>query len=151
MAEKTFWNYEPAPARVVRVIVGKSKQPTWWCASLEGTEREAVEVTYHGSVFYLDNEGGEISHMGGASWPAGEGWAKVTKGRGGPDWPHSELPVARVLPAILPGLPGGPPYVPTAPASGIVAASSGRDAQRLDERSEQSPTGEAGDARGESS
>lgn len=31
-------------------------------------------------------------------------------------------------------------------ASGIVAAEGGRDAQRLDERSEQSPTGEAGDA-----
>lgn len=81
---RTFWNYEPTPARIVRVIVGPSPVKTWWCADLEGTEREAVEVNYHGNKFYLDNENGQ-------------GWAKVTQGRGGPDWGHSSLPVSSVV------------------------------------------------------
>jgi hypothetical protein len=81
----TYWNFKPTPARIVRVIVGKSPRPTWWCAAFEGQEREAVEVTYGGAKFYLDNEDGS-------------GWEKVTDGRGGPNWSHSELPVSRVLP-----------------------------------------------------
>ena len=82
---RTFWNYEPTPARIVRVIVGPPPVKTWWCADLEGTEREAVEVSYPGGEpFYLDNENGQ-------------GWAKVTKGRGGPDWGHSSLPVSSVV------------------------------------------------------
>ena len=82
---ETFWNYEPTPARKVRVIVGPSPKKTWWCAMLAGTEREAVEVSYAGQApFYLDNEDGS-------------GWHKVTTGRGGPDQSHSELPVERVL------------------------------------------------------
>jgi hypothetical protein len=79
MSEQTFWNYEPTPARKVRVIVGKSVRPTWWCAEFEGQERAAVEVNYHGEKFYLDNEDGS-------------GWGKVTGGRGGPEWGHSSLP-----------------------------------------------------------
>src|SRR5205823_6421862 len=43
---QTFWNGEPAPARIVRVIVGPSPVKTWWCAQLAGTERKAVEVNY---------------------------------------------------------------------------------------------------------
>jgi hypothetical protein len=82
--DQTFWNYEPTPARIVRVIVGPSERETWWCAKLVGTEREAVEVNYHGDIFYLDNEDGS-------------GWGKVTGGRGGPEWGHSSLPVERVL------------------------------------------------------
>lgn len=79
--DETFWNFEPTPARIVRVIVGKSPKKTWWCAELEGTEREAVEVSYPGGApFYLDNADGS-------------GWAKVTLGRGSPNWGHSELPV----------------------------------------------------------
>lgn len=80
----TYWNGIPTPARRVRVVVGKAPLPTWWCAPLEGQEREAVEVRYVGQVFYLDNEDGQ-------------GWAKVTIGRGGPAFGHGELPVARVL------------------------------------------------------
>ena len=78
---RTYWNGEPAAARKVRVTVGPSPVKTWWCAPLEGTEREAVEVTYYGEVFYLDNEDGS-------------GWAKVTVGRGSPVFGHAELPVA---------------------------------------------------------
>lgn len=81
--QRTFWNGEPTPARIVRVIVGPSPFPTWWCAELAGTEREAVEVDYHGDKFYLDNEDGS-------------GWRKVTLGRGSPTWGHSSLPVERL-------------------------------------------------------
>jgi hypothetical protein len=81
----TFWNYEKTPCRIVRVIVGPSPVKTWWSYGLEGTEREAVEVSYGCHVFHLDNENGS-------------GWAKVTTGRGGPDWGHSSIPVERVLP-----------------------------------------------------
>ena len=85
MSEQTYWNYEQGvPARKCRVIVGPSPVNTWWCAKLEGTEREAVEVNYHGGLFYLDNEDGG-------------GWNKVTAGRGGPEWGHSELPVEKVV------------------------------------------------------
>ena len=44
MSEPTYWNGEPTPCTKVRVIVGKSPVPTWWCAALAGTEREAVLV-----------------------------------------------------------------------------------------------------------
>ncbi len=89
-AHDTYWNYEPTPCRIVRVIVGRSLVPTWWCAGLAGTEREAVEVNYHGDVFYLDNPGVPAVNPN-------EGWLKVTKGRGGPEWGHHELPVERVV------------------------------------------------------
>lgn len=84
MSEPTFWNYEAAPARKVRVVVGPCTVPTFWHNGLEGTERNAVEVSYGGHLFYLDNEDGS-------------GWDKVTKGRGGPDWGHKSLPVTSVL------------------------------------------------------
>ena len=74
-----WWNYEPCEAAVVNVVVGPSERPTWWCAGLAGTIREAVRVTYNGEVFYLDNENGA-------------GLYKVTHG-GGPDIGHRSLPV----------------------------------------------------------
>lgn len=93
---ETFWNYEPASCRKVRVIVGPAPKSTWWCAGLEGTEREAVEVTIDGERFYLDNEAFEGDGLV-RGHRAGTGWDKVTKGRGGPDWGHSSLPVSKVL------------------------------------------------------
>ena len=87
----TFWNGEPCRARIVRVIVGKAMQPTWWCASLEGQEREAVEIQYGDfPLAYLDNEAWEDHE-------AGAGWRKVTIGRGSPQYGHWSLPVERVL------------------------------------------------------
>jgi hypothetical protein len=83
-AVRTYWNGEPTPCRIVQVVVGQSPVSTWWCAKLEGTVREAVEVDYHGRKFYLDNE-------------RGAGWGKVTAGLGSPQFGHSEIPVARVL------------------------------------------------------
>lgn len=87
MNVKTYWNFEPCQARIVRVIVGKSDLPTWWCADMAGTVREAVEVRYGKQLFYLDNEGGV-------------GWRKVTTGRGDPRLSHANLPVEKVLEEI---------------------------------------------------
>lgn len=79
-----FWNGEATPVRKVVVEVAPSPFPTWWCASLAGTERCAVEVTYDGRVFFLDDEDGS-------------GWAKVTTGRGSPRVTHRSLPDDCVL------------------------------------------------------
>lgn len=76
---QTYWNGEPTPCRRVVVRVGTVPKPTWWCAGMEGTEREAVEVRYGNQQFYLDNENGSA-------------WLKVTRGGGGPEWGHSSLP-----------------------------------------------------------
>lgn len=84
--QPTYWNGEPAPARRVTVVVGPSQRPTWWCAELAGTTRAAVEVTYGGDVFYLDDEDGS-------------GWHKVTEGHGSPRVSHSSLPVDHVCSA----------------------------------------------------
>lgn len=75
----TFWNGEPCFARCVTVIVGKSEQPTWWCAELEGQQRKAVEIRYYDQGFFLDNEDGQ-------------GWLKVTLGQGSPQYGHKSLP-----------------------------------------------------------
>lgn len=90
--EKTYWNGRPCKARVVRVIVGKALRPTWWCAGLEGTEREAVEIKYGGQTIYIDNDVWAADDDEG-----GFGWEKVTIGRGSPQWGHRGLPVERVL------------------------------------------------------
>lgn len=79
MAKETFWNGEPTPARRVMVNVGESDVSTWWCASLAHTIRKAVEVTYGGCVFFLDDE-------------QGDGWRKVTEGHGSPNVSHWSLP-----------------------------------------------------------
>jgi len=81
---QTFWNGEPTLARRVLVVIGAAPVSTWWFHGLEGTKRRAVEVTYQGEVFYLDDEDGS-------------GWAKVTKGRGSPHWGHKSLNIAKVL------------------------------------------------------
>lgn len=77
-SDGTCWNYENAEARRVVVTVGTPTTPTWWCADMEGQERKAVEVTYGGDTFFLDDEDGS-------------GWYKVTHG-GGPDLSHKSLP-----------------------------------------------------------
>ena len=76
---QTYWNGEVTACRQVRVRVGHSPQPTWWCAGMEGTIRRAIEVQYRGNTFYLDNENGS-------------GWEKVTSGKGGPRTAHLQLP-----------------------------------------------------------
>lgn len=72
--EGARWNWEPCEAYRVRVVVGKSERPTWWCAELEGTQRRAVEiVATHGVAcepFYLDDEDGSGTRkvLNGGHW-----------------------------------------------------------------------------------
>ena len=79
MDEETFWNFEQTPCRRVLVTVGKPPSPTWWCAPFEGMIRKAVEVTYNGQIFFLDNEDNS-------------GWNKVTHSGGSPRARHRSLP-----------------------------------------------------------
>lgn len=83
----TYWNWEKTPCAKVRVVVSTDIPSGWWCAGLEGTVRDAVRVDYGEQKFYLDNGPWEGS-LGG------DGWLKVTKGRGSPDVGHRSLPVA---------------------------------------------------------
>lgn len=75
---KTYWNGEPANCRIVNVQVGKAAKKTFWFSKLEGTVREAIQVKIKGESFLIDNENGE-------------GWLKVTVGRGGPHYGHKSL------------------------------------------------------------
>lgn len=84
MTERTYWNGEPCQARRVLVVVadfGRFETP--WFRQYVGQERAAVEVTYAGATFYIDDE-------------EGDGWAKVTSG-GSPRAGHRSLDVARVI------------------------------------------------------
>ena len=90
---KTYWNGQETPCRRVRVRVDKAERPAWWCAQLEGTERNAVEVRYGSRIFYLDDEDAPDPKQ----HCAGVGWWKVTQGKGDPECYHAELPVNEVL------------------------------------------------------
>lgn len=82
--ELTYWNGERCAARRVTVVVADDGRfPGYWARELVGTERPAVEVTYNGHIFYIDDENDE-------------GWLKVTKGFGGPRYPHGSLAVSHV-------------------------------------------------------
>jgi hypothetical protein len=82
---KTRWNGEPCEAKRVRVIVADAPDcPNYWAREFVGQERNAVEVRYFDTPFYLDDENGS-------------GWAKVTLGGGGPEWGHKGLEVAEVI------------------------------------------------------
>ncbi|MBE4790986.1 hypothetical protein [Streptomyces caniscabiei] len=77
---ETRWNGEPCLARRVTAIVADSTFfPQYWARDLVGTHRKAVEVTYGGSTFFLDDEDGSA-------------WAKVTSG-GSPAHGHRDLVV----------------------------------------------------------
>lgn len=109
MAEATFWNGEPCPARLVQVLVtdpGAHQSP--WYRPFVGTWRDAVEVVYAGHTFYLDDEGYEVGEEERAllgrfgirpearKGEPGWGWRKVTEGRGSPGWGHASLYAAEV-------------------------------------------------------
>ena len=94
----TYWNYEPTPARRVRVIVADDQRfPSYWARleGLIGQEVAAVEVNYPGGVFYLYDE--PICERPGCDCGSGPGWNKVTAGRGGPEWGHRSLTIERVV------------------------------------------------------
>jgi len=80
---KTYWNGEPTLCEQVKIIVGGAYKPTYWYASLEGTKRKAIKVSYRDKApFYLDDEDGS-------------GWLKVTEGRGMMTYPHASISVRR--------------------------------------------------------
>jgi len=89
---ETYWNGERTECTKVRVVVGKSGAPTWWCAELEGQERNAVKVRYNNQTFYLDDDAFPEDAFT-QEHKAGAGWRKVTEGHGCPDYYHAELPV----------------------------------------------------------
>ena len=88
----TYWNggQLSPPARRCVVRVGESEMPSWWCASLKGMERKAVEVRYNDKTFFLDDD----TWNGG---PEGQGWYKVTEGFGGPNIGHRSLPADSIV------------------------------------------------------
>jgi len=96
--EKGYWNGEPAEFRVVVIVVGDEpdhqkehfakhrpdQKRYLWFVPFIGTERQAVEVTYGDSKFYLDNADGN-------------GIRKVTKGMGSPTHGHKSIYPERIL------------------------------------------------------
>ncbi len=108
MSEPTFWNGERCEARIVRVVVADCPSAiAYWARPYVGQEREAVEVVYDGGVFYIDNEAHEpgeqeaafLAHRGVRPLRTadGDGWRKVTEGRGSPRVGHRSLTIERVL------------------------------------------------------
>lgn len=88
---ETYWNGEPTRCERVVVKVGKAP-PGWWCASLEGTERDAVAVwvgTVERPMFLYD---GDWPPSGPLATGAGTAWEKVTTGRGMSKFGHMSLP-----------------------------------------------------------
>jgi hypothetical protein len=82
---KTYWNDgDECEARRVRIIVGRSGWPGWWAEHLIGEQRDAVEITYRGDTFYIDDEDGR-------------GWRKVTELKGDAMAPHGDLAAERVV------------------------------------------------------
>lgn len=75
---KTYWNGEPCKARRVIAKVGIAAKPTYWYAPLESQEIRAVEVEYNGQKFMISDVDGE-------------GWHKVTVGKGSPHLGHSSF------------------------------------------------------------
>lgn len=80
---KTYWNGLHCQADKVTVVVGKSLRPTWWCADLEGKERQAIKITQDGTSFYIDDDV--------------DGWLKITEGKGSFMYAHKSLPVEKEI------------------------------------------------------
>ncbi|WP_374029800.1 hypothetical protein [Bdellovibrio bacteriovorus] len=87
---KTFWNGEPCKATKVKVVVGKSPRPTWWCAHLEGKIMDAIRIEYP-----VDNKTSEpgIDCQPFYLCDDAESWKKITVGMGSPYCSHKSLPV----------------------------------------------------------
>lgn len=80
---KTYWNGEPCKAERVKVIVGKSEKPTWWCAKLEGQKFRAIKITQDGYSFYIADELAA--------------WHKIREGMGSFMYSHKSVPVDREI------------------------------------------------------
>jgi NTP pyrophosphatase (non-canonical NTP hydrolase) len=80
----TWWNGELCQVRRgLAVVADDPRFPLYWAKEegLIGQTIRAVEVVYDGQAFYLDDRNGS-------------GWAKVTVGRGSPQYGHSEIAVS---------------------------------------------------------
>jgi hypothetical protein len=83
MAEKTYWNGEPAQAvRGLAVVADVPEMPLHWAKDLVGQRIPVVLMDYNSQRFYLDDRDGS-------------GWRKVTAGRGSPRFGHGEI---RIVP-----------------------------------------------------
>lgn len=86
--EQTYWNGEPTPAERGTAIVAEAPEVPMYWARTEGiigdriaVVRVALDATEQsGDVMYLDDRDGK-------------GWAKVTEGRGGPRFGHSNVTI----------------------------------------------------------
>ena len=82
--EQTYWNGLPTPARRGTAVVADAPEfAAYWARDLVGERIAVVEVkldgvNYGGGLTYLDDR-------------QGDGWAKVTEGRGGSAWGHASV------------------------------------------------------------
>jgi hypothetical protein len=79
MSVDTYWNGEPCEARRISCVMADSPEfPRFWGRHLVGDRVDAVEVRYNGEKFFIYDE-------------HGEGWAKVTTGKGSPSVAHKNM------------------------------------------------------------
>ena len=78
---RTFWNGEPCNAiRGTAVVADLPEFPQYWARveGIVGQRIPVVEVSYGDWKYVLDNR-------------FGQGWLKVTKGHGSPQYGHSQV------------------------------------------------------------
>jgi hypothetical protein len=116
--ELTYWNGEPASCRKVRVLVGSDSARSEWLSNrFAGAVRDAVEVSYAGSTFYLDDEGfertdDELERLEAAAQNLAAGTPDVTLAQarghyrvserviGFPGWGWAKVTAGRGSPAV---------------------------------------------------
>lgn len=98
-----FWNGEPAKFRVVNIVVGQEPKQNrdhfekhypgqkryMWFVPFIGQTFQAIEITYQGEIWYIDNSNGT-------------GLYKVTKGMGSPSCGHASIYPQTVLDEVHP-------------------------------------------------
>lgn len=82
--DATYWNGEPVEARRAIGTVADAPYQRYWARPLIGQTREVVEIVTGDQRFYIDDHDGE-------------GWRKVTEGRGSPSVPHRDLGIEDVI------------------------------------------------------
>jgi hypothetical protein len=78
--EKGYWNGEPSATFTACIVKlnGDAAHPLWWHNAFAGTERQAIEITYGGETWCIENQNGT-------------GFYKVTTGMGSPGCGHFSL------------------------------------------------------------
>jgi hypothetical protein len=75
---KTYWNFEETPCTPGTAVVADDPWfPLYWARDMVGQRIPVVKVEGYG---YLSDIGGE-------------GWRKVTEGRGGPGYRHGDVEI----------------------------------------------------------